>query len=116
MAPSERDETRWGQSWPARRPGTDDRVADEPTPWVLGLLVTLISAVFATLLLVGVYELIGSLVTWLGLAAVLVVALGMGWTLWDLRARPVWRWIVWGALIGLLAGLGSSIVLLALGR
>ncbi|MAU83950.1 MULTISPECIES: DUF2537 domain-containing protein [Gordonia] len=94
----------------------DDRVVDEPTPWVLGLLVTLISAVFATLLLVGVYELIGSLVTWLGLAAVLVVALGMGWTLWDLRERPVWRWIVWGALIGLLAGLGSSIVLLALGR
>lgn len=126
MRSDEHDESRWRRSRLVRRPGAgprtsdgpmvDDRVVDEPTPWVLGLLVTLISAVFATLLLVGVYELIGSLVTWLGLAAVLVVALGMGWTLWDLRERPVWRWIVWGALIGLLAGLGSSIVLLALGR
>ncbi|MEE4025624.1 DUF2537 domain-containing protein [Gordonia sp. PKS22-38] len=97
--------------------GGGDRFAvDEPTPWVLGLFVTVFHALFATLLLVGVYDLIGGFVTWLGLLAVLVVAGGLGWTLWDLRDRPVWRWIVWGALIGLLAGLGSSVALMALGR
>ncbi|AZG45372.1 DUF2537 domain-containing protein [Gordonia insulae] len=94
----------------------DDRAVAEPTPWVLGLLVTVCFAVFTTCLLVGVYELIGGVVRWLGVAAVLVVAVGLGWTLWDLRDRPVWRWIVWGSIIGLLAGLGSSIALLALGR
>ncbi|MXP22691.1 DUF2537 domain-containing protein [Gordonia sp. HNM0687] len=120
MRSAEHDDSWWGGRLLVRGPSADERAVggpvDEPTPWALGLLVTLVSAVFATLLLVGVYELIGSLVTWLGLAAVFVVSIGLGWTLWDLRDRPVWRWIVWGALIGLLAGLGSSIVLLALGR
>lgn len=88
----------------------------EPTPWVLGLIVTAAFALFATMLLVGVYELIGGLQRWLGVAAVAVVCIGLGWTLWDLRERPVWRWIVWGMLIGLLSGAGSSVALLALGR
>ncbi|GAA3723519.1 DUF2537 domain-containing protein [Gordonia hankookensis] len=93
-----------------------DRVVDEPTPWVLGLLVSAICALFATCLLVGVYELIGGVLSWLGLAAVVVVTGGLGWTLWDLRERPVWRWIVWGSIIGLLAGFGSTVALLAMGR
>jgi VIT1/CCC1 family predicted Fe2+/Mn2+ transporter len=93
----------------------DDRVV-EPTPWGLGIIVTIACALFATFLLVGVYELIGGLVPWLGVAAVVVVTVGLGWTLWDLRDRPVWRWIVWGSLIGLLAGSGSAVALLALGR
>ena len=44
----------------------------------------------------------------------LIVAGGLGWTLWALRDRPVWRWIVWGALIGFLAGVGSSVALAVL--
>ncbi|MFW0785416.1 DUF2537 domain-containing protein [Gordonia sp. CPCC 206044] len=88
----------------------------EPTPWGLGLIVTTSAALFATFLLVGVYELIGGVLSWLGLIAVLVVCVGLGWTLWDLRERPVWRWVVWGAVIGLLAGFGSSVALFALGR
>ncbi|MYR06603.1 DUF2537 domain-containing protein [Gordonia sp. SID5947] len=93
-----------------------DRVDAEPTPWVLGLMVSAVCALFATCLLVGVYELIGGVWSWLGLAAVVVVTVGLGWTLWDLRERPVWRWIVWGSVIGLLAGFGSSVALLAMGR
>lgn len=92
---------------------SDDR---EPTPWILGITVTAVFAVFTTLIVVGVYSLIGSIARFLGVAAVVVVCAGLGWTLWDLRDRPVWRWIVWGSMIGLLAGFGSSMALLALGR
>ncbi|MGV9710940.1 DUF2537 domain-containing protein [Gordonia sp. NPDC003424] len=94
----------------------DDAHAREPTPWALGLFVTAVFALFWTFVLVGVYELIGGVEHWLGVIAAAVVCIGLGWTLWDLRDRPVWRWIVWGSVIGLLAGLGSSIALLALGR
>lgn len=93
-----------------------DGADHEPTPWTLGLLVTAVCALFCTFLLVGVYELIGGAVRWLGVLAVAVVCVGLGWTLWDLRDRPVWRWIVWGSMIGLLAGIGSSVALWALGR
>ncbi|MFW0795812.1 DUF2537 domain-containing protein [Gordonia sp. CPCC 205515] len=93
-----------------------DDATREPTPWVLGLFVTAVCALFWTFVLVGVYQLIGAAISWLGVLAVAVVCVGLGWTLWDLRDRPVWRWIVWGSVIGLLAGLGSAIALCALGR
>ncbi|WP_439031966.1 DUF2537 domain-containing protein [Gordonia terrae] len=88
----------------------------EPTPWVLGIVVGVVCALFAAFVLVGVYFLIGGVLRFLGIAAVLVVAGGLGWTLWEFRMRPVWRWVVWGLLIGFLAGVSSSIALLALGR
>ncbi|MGV9824016.1 MULTISPECIES: DUF2537 domain-containing protein [unclassified Gordonia (in: high G+C Gram-positive bacteria)] len=94
----------------------------EPTPWATGLTVGTFCALFGALLLVGLYSLIAAMIPqptlarWVGVAAALFVAGGLGWTLWAMRDRPVWRWIVWGALIGFLAGVGSSVALLALGR
>ncbi|KSU58651.1 hypothetical protein AS181_10920 [Gordonia sp. SGD-V-85] len=82
----------------------------------MGLIVGASCALFAAFVLVGVYLLIGEILRFLGIAAVLVVAGGLGWTLWEFRARPVWRWVVWGLLLGFLAGVASSIALLALGR
>ena len=82
----------------------------------LGLIVGASCALFAAFVLVGVYLLIGEILRFLGIAAVLVVAGGLGWTLWEFRARPVWRWVVWGLLLGFLAGVASSIALLAMGR
>lgn len=96
--------------------GYPGRSVDEPTPWGLGLVITAASALFATLLLLGVYELIGGVAAWLGVASAGIVCIGLGWTLWELRERPVWRWIVWGFAVGLLAGFGSSIALCVLGR
>ncbi|MBR7195112.1 DUF2537 domain-containing protein [Gordonia hongkongensis] len=95
---------------------TVKREGVEPTPWALGLIVGASCALFAAFVLVGVYLLIGEILRFLGIAAVLVVAGGLGWTLWEFRARPVWRWVVWGLLLGFLAGVASSIALLALGR
>ena len=90
----------------------DDRYAvAEPTPWALGLIVTTVLAVFNAGLLVGINELIGDIRWWLGWLAMAIVGVGIAWTLWDLRMRPVWRWLVAGSYIGLLAGLGSGIVL-----
>ncbi|MFT4044297.1 MAG: DUF2537 domain-containing protein [Gordonia sp. (in: high G+C Gram-positive bacteria)] len=96
--------------------------SDEPTPWVSGLIVAAFCIVFAALLLVGLYSLVtaiipgGLLGRGVGVGATVVVAGGLGWTLWTMRFRPVWRWIVWGALIGFLAGVTSSVALLVLGR
>ena len=89
----------------------DGHVAGEPTPWALGLIVTTVLAVFNAGLLVGINELIGDIRWWFGWLAMAIVAVGIAWTLWDLRMRPVWRWLVAGSYIGLLAGLGSGIVL-----
>ncbi|MCR8898539.1 MULTISPECIES: DUF2537 domain-containing protein [Gordonia] len=88
----------------------------EPTPWALGIVVSAVCALFGAFVLVGIYELIGGILKFLGIAAVLVVAGGLGWTLWEFRYRLVWRWIVWGLLIGFLAGVTSSIALLIMGR
>jgi len=90
--------------------------ADEPTPWGLGSIVAVICALFGAFVLVGIYELIGNIQRFLGLAAVVVVAGGLGWTLWEFRHRRVWRWIVWGLLTGFLAGVASSVALLVIGR
>ena len=89
----------------------DGHVAGEPTPWALGLIVTKVLAVFNAGLLVGINELIGDIRWWFGWLAMAIVAVGIAWTLWDLRMRPVWRWLVAGSYVGLLAGLGSGIVL-----
>ncbi|MCH5643179.1 MULTISPECIES: DUF2537 domain-containing protein [unclassified Gordonia (in: high G+C Gram-positive bacteria)] len=88
----------------------------EPTPWLFGLIVAVACAVFATLVLIGLYDLVGNAQRWLGLVAVAVVAGGLGWTLWELRFRAVLRWIVWGLLLGMLAGAASSVALFAVGR
>ncbi|WP_279105153.1 DUF2537 domain-containing protein, partial [Gordonia paraffinivorans] len=85
-------------------------------PWGLGSIVAVICALFGAFVLVGIYELIGNIQRFLGLAAVVVVAGGLGWTLWEFRHRRVWRWIVWGLLTGFLAGVASSVALLVIGR
>ena len=101
---------------PRPRPAPRRYVRAEPTPWGYGAIVPVICAVFATLVLLGLYELIAGAQRWLGVLAVVVVAGGLGWTLWELRVRPVWRWIVWGLLLGMLAGFASSVALFAMGR
>ena len=83
----------------------------EPTPWALGLLVATALALFSACLLVGINDLIGGIRWWLGWIATAVVAVGIAWTLCDLRLRPVWRWLVAGSYVGLLAGLGAGVVL-----
>lgn len=92
----------------------------EPTPWATGLLVAAACAVYCSLLLVGLWALVADIAPWtsgsrwIGVVVAVLVAGGLGWTLWALRDRPVWRWIVWGALIGFLAGVGSSVALAVL--
>lgn len=93
----------------------------EPTPWVTGLFVATTCALYCSLLLVGLSTLVADILPWsaarwIGVVVTMLVACGLGWTLWAVRDRPVWRWIVWGSLIGFLAGVGSSVALAALNR
>ncbi|MDL9937769.1 DUF2537 domain-containing protein [Gordonia sp. ABSL1-1] len=89
--------------------------AAEPTPWGPGLVVAVCCGIFAALVLVGVFDLVAGASVWLALAAVVAVCGGLGWTLWDLRTRAVWRWIVAGLLLGMAAGLIASVSLLIVG-
>ncbi|MFT4125353.1 MAG: DUF2537 domain-containing protein [Gordonia sp. (in: high G+C Gram-positive bacteria)] len=88
----------------------------EPTPWTLGMLVWAACATLGVVLLLGVYALLGQRHRGLGLGAVVILAPCLGVTLWGWRQRPVWRWIVWGAVVGLLAGAASVVVLFAFGE
>ncbi len=85
---------------------------DEPTPWTLGVLIAVLSGVFVTCLLIGLYDVVAQSHVLLGLAAVLVVCGGAAPTAWTWRRKPVLRWLSWGAMVGLSAG-GLIVVLLA---
>lgn len=87
----------------------------EPTPWALGLIVAVACAAFVACLLIGVAELLGGIAWWMGVGAMAIVIVGLAWVLWDLRLRPVWRWIVAGTYVGLLTGTCASVVLMVAG-
>lgn len=86
----------------------------EPTPWVLGLIVAACAAAASAFVLTGIYALLDRIHPAVGILTVLLVAGGLGWTGWELRDRPVWRWLVWGGLLGLTAGVLASVSLVIL--
>ncbi|MFI5715420.1 DUF2537 domain-containing protein [Nocardia sp. NPDC051750] len=74
----------------------------EPTPWAAGITV---AALVAALTMVGVYA-FGAALTQvhplLSLAVNLVAAIGIAPTAWRWRTRPVTRWVLAGAGVGVL--------------
>lgn len=95
---------------------SDHDDTEEPTPWVPGVIVASLTAVFSVCVLVGLYDVVAQTHVLLGLAAVLVVCAGAGPTAWLWRARPVLRWPGWGAIVGLSVGLAIVVVLTAAAR
>lgn len=78
---------------------------------MLGLTVAGVMLVFSAGVLLGIFALVDSFSKLAAVSAVVIVAVGLAGTLWDLRVQAVWRWITWGTLLGLLAGATSSAVL-----
>lgn len=74
----------------------------EPTPWATGLIVSAATAVLVGLALFTLSQGLLPIGIWAVLLANLVVAAGLGPSIWLGRRTPVWRWIAYGAAAGII--------------
>lgn len=77
------------------------RPATEPTPWATGLTVTGVCAILVLLVVVTLSLALGEASRWLALIANLVIALGLAPSVWLARRAPVWRWVAFGVVAGI---------------
>ncbi|MGI5503235.1 DUF2537 domain-containing protein [Lentzea sp. CA-135723] len=84
----------------AAQPVPDD--APEPTPWGTGLTVSLITAAIVTVTVVSLSLGLGETSSWLALVANVLVVGGLAPSVWLGRRVPVWRWVAYGVVTGVL--------------
>lgn len=93
-------------SWWSRQSESDRhhghaQPATEPTPWATGLTVTGVSAVLVMIVVVALSLALGAASNWLALIANLVIALGLAPSVWLARNAPIWRWVAYGVVAGI---------------
>jgi hypothetical protein len=106
-----------GSGEPPRQAGDDWpwvvewRAAGEPTPWATGLVLAAFSALVVA---VAVWVLSAGLADRpiVAVAVNVLVAAGLAPAMWLSRDLPVLRWIAAGALVGIVAGWVSALLLL----
>lgn len=72
----------------------------EPTPWGTGLTVTFIVAAIVTVTIVTLSLGLGETSRWLALVANVLVVGGLAPSVWLGRNVPVWRWVAYGVVVG----------------
>jgi hypothetical protein len=96
--------------WPPQRQGgahaaREDREKParraEPTPWFTGLVVSAFAAVIVVLAVIALSEALGAASRWLAVAANVIIALGLAPSIWLARNVPVWRWVAYGVIGGI---------------
>jgi Protein of unknown function (DUF2537) len=75
----------------------------EPTPWGTGLAVSFITAAIVTVTVVSLSLGLGETSRWLALVANVLVVGGLAPSVWLGRNVPVWRWVAYGVVTGVLA-------------
>ncbi|MET9232573.1 DUF2537 domain-containing protein [Lentzea sp. NPDC003310] len=85
---------------------------DEPTPWGTGLTVSLITAAIVTVTVVSLSLGLGETSRWLALVANVLVVGGLAPSVWLGRKVPVWRWVAYGVVTGVLVAWLSLILTL----
>lgn len=93
-------------SWWSRQGEPDHRhraqaSSAEPTPWATGLAVTGFSTVLVMIVVITLSLALGAASNWLALIANLVIALGLAPSVWLARHAPVWRWVAYGVVAGI---------------
>ncbi len=74
----------------------------EPTPWGTGLTVTVITAAIVAVTVVSLSLGLGETSRWLALVANVLVVGGLAPSVWLGRRVPVWRWVAYGVVTGVL--------------
>ncbi|SDN21281.1 Protein of unknown function [Lentzea albidocapillata subsp. violacea] len=74
----------------------------EPTPWGTGLTVSVITAAIVTVTVVSLSLGLGETSRWLALVANVLVVGGLAPSVWLGRRVPVWRWVAYGVVTGVL--------------
>jgi hypothetical protein len=77
-------------------------VDGEPAPWATGLPVSAATAVLVGVALLALSRGLASVGVWMVVLGNVVVAFGLAPSMWLGRATPVWRWVVYGAVAGIL--------------
>jgi hypothetical protein len=84
-----------------RQRGPRHQAAEEPTPWATGLTVTAITGVLMMVVVVTLSLALGAANRWLPLIANVVIAVGLAPSVWLARHAPVWRWVAYGVVGGI---------------
>lgn len=74
----------------------------EPTPWGTGLTVSFITAAIVTVTVVSLSLGLGETSRWLALIANILVVGGLAPSVWLGRNVPVWRWVAYGVVTGVI--------------
>ncbi|NGY59304.1 DUF2537 domain-containing protein [Lentzea sp. NEAU-D13] len=74
----------------------------EPTPWGTGLTVSGITAAIVAVTVVSLSLGLGETSRWLALVANILVVGGLAPSVWLGRKVPVWRWVAYGVVTGVL--------------
>ena len=87
----------------ASRPARHSRheAAGEATPWATGLTVTFVTGVLMLIVVVMLSLALGAANRWLPLIANVVIAVGLAPSVWLARHAPVWRWVAYGVVGGI---------------
>ncbi|GAA2681167.1 MULTISPECIES: DUF2537 domain-containing protein [Actinosynnema] len=78
-------------------------VADEPTPWATGLTVTAFTAAVVAVTVVSLSLGLNETSGWLAVLANALVVGGISPSVWLGRRVPVWRWVSYGVVVGVVA-------------
>lgn len=81
---------------------TETEAETEPTPWGTGLTVSVITAAIVTVTVVSLSLGLGETSRWLALVANVLVVGGLAPSVWLGRSVPVWRWVAYGVVTGVL--------------
>ncbi|MGW4116697.1 DUF2537 domain-containing protein [Actinosynnema sp. NPDC004786] len=84
-------------------PEGDGEEPREPTPWGTGLTVSFIVAAVVTFTVYTLSVGLGETSQWLALLANVLVVGGITPSVWLARNVPVWRWVAYGVVAGVLA-------------
>ena len=80
-----------------------------PTPWATGLLVSAFAAAVACVGVVAFGTALADIHPLLAIGFNLVAVGGAAPTVWRWRHVPVWRWAVYGAVVGIVFGWAAMI-------
>jgi len=74
----------------------------EPTPWGSGLTVSVVAAAIIMIALLSVSQRLEPYGTGFVVLANLLVAGALAPSIWLSRATPIWRWVAYGAAVGII--------------